>query len=300
LANAKKTPIFAALYFQQNMESKLSRIAIQGVAGAFHEMAAQKFFGKNIEAVEFDTFRELARTLHSGEVDFAMMAIENTIAGTLLPNYTLINEFALRVIGEVYLHIEMQLMALPGVALPQVEFIHSHPIAIEQCREFLDTLPKSITVVVKNDTAESAKIIAQQGLRSTAAIAGKLAAELYGLEIIAPNIHTCKQNSTRFLVLSREALTPAEGCNKASLCFELVHRSGSLAQALGVWARHGVNLTKIQSAPIIGKPFQYHFYVDLEWRNEAAYRCAMGDVAPLISSLTVLGEYRQGEKVVNG
>ncbi|MDR3189331.1 MAG: prephenate dehydratase [Prevotellaceae bacterium] len=270
----------------------MKKIAIQGVAGAFHEVAAQKYFGKNIVAVECDTFRELARKLAAGEVDFAVMAIENTIAGTLLPNYSLIHEFNLRVVGEVYLHIEMQLMALPDVQLPQVAYIHSHPIAIAQCREFLDTLPPTVTVIEKNDTAESAQLIVKNRLANTAAIAGRLAAEMYGLHIIAEDIHTCKQNYTRFLALSRTPCS-SEQSNKASICLEVAHRSGSLAAALGVWAKHSINLTKIQSVPIIGKPYQYSFYIDLEWDDKAAYRRAMDEVASCATSQYLLGEYKR-------
>lgn len=266
------------------------KVAIQGVAGAFHELAAQKFFGKDIKAVECDTFRELAQKLHTGEVDFAVMAIENTIAGTLLPNYSLINEFGLKVVGEVYLHIEMQLMALPGVRLSQIAYIHSHPIAIAQCREFLDMLPATVTVVEKNDTAESAQLIIKNNLADTAAIAGNLAAEMYGLHVIAKDIHTCKQNFTRFLALSRTQ-RQSDLNSKASLCLELEHRSGSLAKVLGIWAKHGINLTKIQSAPIIGKPYQYWFYVDLEWSDSAAYRQAMAEASMYAASQSVLGEY---------
>ncbi|MDR0711007.1 MAG: prephenate dehydratase [Prevotellaceae bacterium] len=268
------------------------KIAIQGVIGAFHEIAAQKYFGKNIAVVECDTFRKLVRKLATGEVDFAVMAIENTIAGTLLPNYSLINEFDLKVVGEVYLHIEMQLMALPGALLPQVEYIHSHPIAIAQCREFLDTLPPTVTVIEKNDTAESAQLIAKNKLANTAAIAGSLAAEIYGLQVIAKDIHTCKQNFTRFLALSCKPCESSRN-NKASICLEVAHRSGSLAEALGIWAKYGVNLTKIQSIPIIGKPYQYSFYIDLEWDDVAAYRRAMDELAYCTTKQHLLGEYRR-------
>lgn len=268
------------------------KIAIQGVAGAFHEVAAQKYFGQNIVAVECDTFRKLALRLAAGEVDFAVMAIENTIAGTLLPNYSLINELDLNVVGEVYLHIEMQLMALPGVQLPQVTCIHSHPIAIAQCREFLDTLPPEVTVIEKNDTAESAQLIVKNQLANTAAIAGSLAAEMYGLNVIAKDVHTCKENFTRFLALSRQKCK-SDLNNKASICLEVAHRSGSLAKVLGIWAKNGVNLTKIQSVPIIGKPYQYSFYIDLEWDDNAAYLRAMNEVDEFTTNLHLLGEYRR-------
>ncbi len=268
------------------------RIAIQGVAGAFHEVAAWKYFGKDITAVECDTFRILCRKLHDGDVDFALMAIENTIAGTLMPNYSLINEFGLKIVGEVFLHIEMQLMALPGVQLSQIEYIHSHPIAIAQCREYLDTLPDSITVVEKNDTAESAQLIVSKQLKNTAAIAGAQAAELYGLQIIAPNIHTSKQNFTRFFVLAREA-QHVDNANKTSLCFELEHRSGSLAEVLMLFAINGLNLTKIQSVPILGKPYQYSFFIDLEWNDAALYCSVMRRFSEKVTSYTILGEYER-------
>ncbi|MDR2938101.1 MAG: prephenate dehydratase [Prevotellaceae bacterium] len=267
------------------------RIAIQGVAGAFHEVAARRFFGENISVEECDTFRILSRKLHNGEVDFALMAIENTIAGTLMPNYSLVSEFGLKIVGEVYLHIEMQLMALPGVQLEQVQFVHSHPIAIAQCREYLDTL-QNVTVVEKNDTAESAQNIIKQNFKNVAAIAGAQAAQLYGLNVIVPNIHTNKQNFTRFFVLSREEKI-VENANKTSLCFEIEHRSGSLAEVLMLFAINGLNLTKIQSVPILGKPYQYNFFIDLEWNDIALYRSVMKRFSEKVRSYTLLGEYER-------
>jgi len=267
------------------------RIAIQGVAGAFHEVAARQFFGESIAVVECDTFRILSRRLRDGDVDFALMAIENTIAGTLMPNYSLISEFGLKIVGEVYLHIEMQLMALPGVPLSQVQFIHSHHIAIAQCREYLDTL-QGVTVVEKNDTAEAAKDIVSQRLTNVAAIAGAQAAQLYGLNVIVPNIHTNKQNFTRFFVLSRE-VQAVENANKTSLCFEIEHRSGSLAEVLMLFAINGLNLTKIQSVPILGKPYQYSFFIDLEWNDAALYRSVMKRFSEKVTSYILLGEYEK-------
>jgi prephenate dehydratase len=195
-------------------------------------------------------------------------------------------------VGEVYLHIEMQLMALPGVQLQQVAYIHSHPIAIAQCREFLDTLPPAVTVIEKNDTAESAQLIVKNRLANTAAIAGSLAAKMYGLHVIAKDIHTCKENFTRFLALSREHCKSKLN-NKASVCLEVAHRSGSLAKVLGIWSKNGVNLTKIQSIPIIGKPYQYSFYIDLEWDDSAAYQRAMNELSPYTTNQYLLGEYKR-------
>jgi prephenate dehydratase len=274
------------------MSESVKRVAIQGIAGAFHELAAHRHFGNNITIVECDTFKEVCRKLSTGEVDFAVMAIENTIAGTLLQNYSLINNHQLKIIGEVYLQIQMQLMALPGVSMKDIEFVHSHPIAIAQTREFLDTLPPRIQVVETNDTAESAKQIVDKGLKNTAAVAGANVAEMYNLNILANDIHTHKQNFTRFLILSTEGVENPTN-NKASLCFEVAHKSGSLAEVLTIWAHHGINLTKIQSVPIIGKPYQYWFYVDLVWDDYHIYRHAINMTMEHIISLSVLGEYEQ-------
>ena len=275
------------------------RVAIQGVAGAFHEVAARRFFGENITTVECDTFRILSQRLHEGEADFALMAIENTIAGTLMPNYSLVREFDLKIVGEVYLHIQMQLMVLPGVRLEQVQYVHSHHIAIAQCREYLDTL-KGVTVVEKNDTAEAAQQLVNQNLTNAAAIAGEQAAKLYGLEVITPNIHTYKQNFTRFFVLSRTAQPPPEGTtNKTSLCFELEHRSGSLAEVLMLFAINGINLTKIQSVPILQKPYQYSFFVDLEWDDVHLYRSVMRRCEEKVANFNLLGEYERKSLIFN-
>jgi prephenate dehydratase len=272
----------------------MMKVAIQGVAGAFHELAAYRFFGRdNVTAVPCETFRLECQLLAEGKVDYAMMAIENTIAGTLLPNYSLLNEFKLKITGEVYLHIRMHLLALPGVAIEQLKYVYSHPIAIGQCREYLYTLPQHIKVVEKDDTAASAQLIADEQLTDIAAIAGAAAAEMYGLAYLEKNIQTHKQNFTRFLVLSTQPLADA-GNNKASLCFELMHRSGSLAEVLGVFAKHNINLTKIQSVPIIGKPYQYWFYVDVEWTDAGAYDEALHQVIKSAASCSVLGEYRHG------
>jgi prephenate dehydratase len=272
----------------------MKKVAIQGVAGAFHELAAYNFFGKNIEPVACETFRLECQLLTAGKVDFAMMAIENTIAGSLLPNYALFNEFKMKIVGELYLHIQMHLLTLQGVGFEQLEYVFSHHIAIEQCREYLNALPPHITIVEKYDTAASAQLIAEQGLTNTAAVAGSMAAEMYGLSYLEKNIQTHKQNFTRFLVLSTQPVENQEN-NKASLCFELMHRSGSLAAVLTIFAQHNINLTKIQSVPIIGKPYQYWFYVDVEWTDTQAYNEALHLVMKHVASCAVLGEYRHGK-----
>ncbi len=268
------------------------RVAIQGTAGAFHELAAYRYFGDEIEVDECKTFSNVCQKVSDGESDFGIMAIENTIAGSLLQNYSLLNTHQLKIVGEIYLHIEMQLIALPGVEFKDIEHIISHPIAIAQCREFLDTLPPHIKISEASDTAGAAQTIRENELENTAAIAGINAAELYDLDILVKDIHTNKQNFTRFLVLSTQNVAAPKN-NKSSICFEVAHRSGSLAEVLTIWSQEEVNLTKIQSVPIIGKPYQYWFYVDLEWNNSDSYRRAMYKVMQHVISLSILGEYEQ-------
>lgn len=273
-------------------EESTKRVAIQGTAGAFHELAAYRYFGNSIEIDECKNFSCICQKVSDGEADFGVMAIENTIAGSLLQNYSLINTHQLKIVGEVYLHIEMQLMALPGVKLSDIEQIISHPIAIAQSRDFLDTLPPHIKVSEASDTAGAARMIRENALENTAAIAGVNAAELYDLEILVKDVHTNKQNFTRFLVLSTQNVEDPKN-NKSSICFEVAHRSGSLAEVLSIWAQEEISLTKIQSVPIIGKPYQYWFYVDLEWNNGELYRRAMYRVMQHVISLSILGEYEQ-------
>jgi prephenate dehydratase len=268
------------------------KIAIQGIAGSFHEVAARYFFGPEIETKECDTFRILCQSLKDDEVDYCAMAIENTIAGSILPNYALLREFQFKIIGEVFIHIQMNLMALPGVKIEDLKFIHSHPIALNQCAEYLNTL-KHAKLVEKNDTAESAKVIQEENLRDTAAVASIAAAEMYGLEILEKRIETNKQNFTRFLILSKTMVDKPEN-NKASISFELCHQIGALADILLIFRDNNINLTKIQSIPIIGKPYEYQFYVDLEWDGRENYENAVFQMLKKVTNFTVLGEYPKG------
>jgi prephenate dehydratase len=273
------------------------KIAIQGVAGSFHETAAQKHFGTNIETVECATFKNLCDTMKSGQASGAVMAIENTIAGTLLPNYTLLNEYGFKVSGEVFLNIQMNLMALPGVELQDIQTVISHPIAIRQCYEFLWGL-KGTEIIEHNDTAGAAKQVKEEQLKTTAAIANEQAAHLYGLQILEKRIETNKMNFTRFLVLSKE-VEENELNNKASLSMQLGHEVGSLADVLGTFKNNGINLTKIQSVPIVGKPYEYHFHLDVEWQNKSKYDTAISKVLKQTSGLAVLGEYRKSTFKLN-
>ena len=270
------------------------KIAIQGVAGAFHDEAARKFFGDDISLIECDTFRLLCEKVDNGDADFGIMAIENTIAGSLLQNYGYLDEFRLRIIGEVYLRIRMNLMAMQGVELKDIKYVFSHPIALRQCAEFLSTLPSDVIISEAEDTAESAKRIYEKQQKDTAAVAGVAAAKLYNLNILKESIETIKQNYTRFIALSKHP-EPVKGSNKASLSFQLRHQSGTLAETLTIFANHSVNLTKIQSVPILGQPYQYAFHVDLEWENQQNYEAAISEVIRKVAGLSIYGEYKKGD-----
>lgn len=276
----------------------MKKIAIQGITGSFHEMAAKKYFGPDIELLECDTFNTLCVELHRNKVDYAVMAIENTLAGSMLPNYALLREYPFKIIGEVFLHIRMQLMALPQTSLTDIKYVYSHPIAIRQCAEYLSRLP-GITIVERNDTAGSAKEIRDNQLHDVAAIAGTLAAELYDLQILERNIETYKKNYTRFLVLALQGnITPEN--NKASVCFELGHYAGALARVLNILAQERINLTKIQSIPILGKPYEYSFHADLEWDDYPQYEKAIHTILKEVSNLSILGEYKKGSYQLDG
>ncbi|MDR2027781.1 MAG: prephenate dehydratase [Prevotellaceae bacterium] len=270
------------------------KIAIQGVAGAFHDEAARRFFGENISILECDTFRLLCEKVDSGAADYGIMAIENTIAGSLLQNYGYIDEFRLRVTGEIYLRIRMNLMALKGTKIKNLKQVLSHPIALRQCAEYLDTLPKSVIISETEDTAESAKKIYENQLVDTAAVAGTVAAKMYGLEILKEGIETVKKNYTRFIILSKNH-HPVSGSNKASLSFQVRHQPGSLAEALSIFARHDVNVSKIQSVPILGQPYQYSFHVDVEWDSSVNYDASISEIVRHVSGLSIYGEYKKGE-----
>ena len=272
------------------------RVCIQGYAGAFHEIAARYCFeGQDIEVVPAHTFDQLVELLESGEkVDTALMAIENTLAGSLMYNYDLLNKSKLQIVGEVYLRIKQNLMVLPGVKIEDLKEVHSHPIAIAQCREFFRQYPH-IKLIETVDTALSAKLIREKGLTNVGAIASTLAAELYEMEILAAGIETNKKNHTRFLVLERreEASVPKDA-DKVSLCFSVDHEVGSLYKILAVLAAYNVNLTKIQSAPIIGKPWEYMFFLDFVEDLRVGYQQSIDAIKPLTHNLNVLGIYKKG------
>ncbi len=277
-------------------ENKL-KIGIQGIKAAFHDVAARQYFGNDkIELAEFRDFRSMSQAVEAGKVDFAMMAIENTLAGSLLPNYGLLEQYGLNIIGEEYLRIQMQLMVLPGETLNTVEQVISHPIALSQCGQFLDGYP-DWKITEADDTASSARLISKKKLKGIAAIASSLAAKTYGLKVIAPSIETNKKNYTRFLAISKQS-NSSYNINKASLRLILSHKPAALAKALEVIGNKGLNLSKIQSVPIIGQPYEYAIHLDLLFDEFENFALAMKKLKPLTLSLKILGTYLQGNKPI--
>jgi len=278
------------------MTGEPRRVAIQGIRGSFHDIAARQYFGEGIEIVACETFSQLFAALDSYAADTALMAIENSVAGSILPNYSLMRGSRAHVVGEVYLRIAQNLMALPGQRVEDLTEVRSHPMAINQSRTWFDSYPQ-IRLVESGDTASSAKAIVDDHQMGIGAIASEMAAEIFGLEILAHGIETNKRNYTRFLVLSEHDIKGQEGYpDKASLCFSLPHQPGSLARALSILSYYDIDLTKIQSLPIIGREWQYLFYVDVVFDDPVRYRQALSAVRPLTEIFEVMGEYRKGRK----
>jgi prephenate dehydratase len=276
------------------------RVAIQGVEGSYHDIAARKYFGEEIEVVACLTFRDVVETVTREEGTSGLMAIENTIAGSLLQNHELIRGSGAWVMGEIKLRISHTLAALPGMQRDDIKEVDSHPIALAQCMDFLDQL-KGVRLVEAEDTALSARQIAEEQRQGVAAVCSRLAAETFGLAILAEGIETNKHNFTRFLVLEnkpKEERQGEEGTNKASLVFSLPHSAGSLSQVLSILSFYTMSLTKIQSLPIIGREWEYLFYIDLTFKEYGRYRQSLDAILPLLSDFRVLGEYKEGGQYV--
>ena len=273
----------------------MPRIAIQGYRGCFHEQAARLFYsarGEEISILECPTFEDLFVALSDGSANAAIMAIENTISGGLLPNFELLRSNPHKIKGEIYIPIHQNLMALPGQRLEDIKEVRTHYMAINQTRRFFEKNCPWITMVESEDTAKSAIDIASEDLKGVGAVASELAAQENGLEILARGIETYKQNFTRFLVLDDSITIPRNITNKASLCFTLPHKPGSLAQVLTVLSFYDMNLTRIQSLPIPGKEWQYFFYADIKFSGYDRYRQALKAARPLMADLIILGEYK--------
>jgi prephenate dehydratase len=275
------------------------KVTIQGYEGSFHQVAARQFFGKTVEVITCDTFREVIKIgSDPKQSDGAVMAIENSIAGSILPNYNLLQKSNLQVIGEVYLSISQNLLVNPGVKLEDIKEVHSHPMAILQCLDYLEQYDWKL--VESEDTALSAKMVHQHKSKHIAAIASKFASQLYDLNIITSDIHTLKNNITRFLIMvpKNKALV-IEEANKASIYFQTDHSKGILSKILAKIASRGVNLSKLQSMPIPGSTFKYGFYADLEFDTLKQIEKVLIEVKDTTNSFKVFGLYKKG-KVVKG
>lgn len=270
-------------------------VAIQGYEGSFHQMAAQLFFGKQVPVITCGTFRDVVRIAgNKRESDGGVMAIENSIAGSILANYNLLQKSNLRIVGELYLQIRQHLLVNPGVKLEDIREVHSHTMALQQCYGFLDKY--NWKLVETEDTALSARHVHQHKSKHIAAIASKLASELFDLDVLAPNIHTLKNNYTRFLILRREDQSEeVMGADKASLYFHTDHSKGSLARVLTRIAEGGINLSKLQSFPIPGSDFKYSFHADMEFETAAQFYEVIESITPLTEDLKIYGVYKRGQ-----
>ena len=270
------------------------KIAIQGIKGCFHEQAAYLFYEQQglpkPAVVECSGFEQLYWKMDEGKADAAIMAIENTVSGGLLPNFELLRKYDRKIKGEVFLRIKQNLMTLPGQKIEDLHEVRSHYMAINQTRPYFNDYP-DIRLVEYGDTAKSAADIVKTGVKGVGAIASDLAAEIYGLEIIAESIETYKQNFTRFLIFDDSLQVDKAKINKSSMCFTLPHAPGSLAHVLTILSFYDMNLTRIQSLPIPGQEWQYFFYVDIKFEDYTRYEQALSAVKPLMADLTILGEY---------
>ena len=269
-----------------------TKIAIQGIKGSFHHQVVKEYFSENVDIDECLSFEELIDSLIAGKSDQAVMAIENSIAGPIIPNYALIDKNNLHIIGEHYLNIQQNLMALKGQKIEDIKEVHSHPMALLQCMDFLKQYP-NIKLIEDKDTAETARRIQEKQLTGIAAIASVTASEMYDLDIIASSIQTIKNNMTRFVIIKKQnSFLPESEINRASIKFELDHKRGSLAAVLNVMSDCKLNLTKIQSLPKIETPWKYSFFVDVTFEKYEDFAKAKALLNIMTEYFKVLGEYK--------
>ncbi|MDP4600338.1 MAG: prephenate dehydratase [Polaribacter sp.] len=273
-------------------------IAIQGAQGSNHHKVAQDFYGQDIPLKECMSFDSLVESLLDETTHIGIMALENTIAGSIIPNYALIDKNNLHIIGEEYLNIHHHLMALKGQQMEDIQEVWSHPMALLQCKEFFKKYPH-IKMVEDVDTAEVAKRIAKNNLKGISAIAPKIAADIFGLAVLADDIQTIKDNATRFVIVQTNELPVDESHNKASIKFQLNHKRGSLAAILNAMSDCKMNLTKIQSLPVIETPWKYSFFVDVTFEEYKEYQKAISLIAIMAENFKVLGVYKNGRPQPN-
>ncbi|WP_185870751.1 prephenate dehydratase [Blattabacterium cuenoti] len=273
----------------------MKKIAIQGVKGCFHHAAVSRYFeGDHYKLMECSSFRELAFSVAKSNVDIGVMAIENTIAGTILTNYSLLSEYNLRIVGEIYMPVQHHLMAFPGQKIEDIKEIYSHPMALLQCELFIDA-HSDIKISEYSDTAASAKYISVHKKKGLAAIASENAAKEYDLEIISRNIQTIASNFTRFFIIKNFSQKEND-FNKASLRLKILHTTGSLSKILSLISSLEINMTKIQSIPIIERPWEYSFYVDIIFNSIKNYEFMKERIQKIscLHKLSIMGEYKNG------
>ena len=271
-----------------------ARVAIQGFQGSFHEVAARQYFGAAPALSFCATFGEVVAQVADGRAEAALMAMENSLAGSILPNYLLLERNALTITGEVYLPIHQHLLVLPGTTLADIQAVHSHPMALRQCGDFLSQHP-TWQLVETEDTGLSAQRLAESRMPGVAVVAGAQAAEVFGLEILAPAINDDSHNYTRFLVLARTTeAVPVAQPDKASLYFYTSHAPGMLARVLTLVAIHGLNLSKLQSCPRPSQPWHYGFHADVEFDAPAQLAALLAELPTVTEELRVLGAYERG------
>jgi len=269
-------------------------IGIQGIKGSFHHIVANNYFGDDIYLTEYLSFEELISNLDDDKIDYAIMAIENSTAGSIIPNYALIDEYGVNIVGEYYLQITHNLMVLKGQSIKDIKKVQSHPMALLQCRDFFKDNP-DIILIEEKDTAQVAKKIAENKIKCLGAIASDLASEIYNLDIIKSDIQSIKKNQTRFVILQKKHPIKNSNINKASLKFELDHKRGSLAAILNVLSDCKLNLTKIQSMPKIQTPWRYSFFVDVTFDKLEYYLKAKSIIEIMAKEFKVLGEYKNSK-----
>lgn len=273
----------------------IKTVAIQGVKGSFHHIVSQQYFKSQVHILECLTFNEAVQRLVSGKTEAVVMALENSIAGSIIPNYALIDTHHLHIVGEHYLDVQHHLMALPNQSIANIKEVYSHPMALLQCKEFFKKFPH-IKLIEDKDTAEVAQRIQSKSIKGVAAIASKLASELFNLNILAESIQTIKHNETRFVIVKKENHEISEEeINKASIKFELEHKRGSLAAMLNVMSDCKLNLTKIQSLPKMETPWKYAFFVDVTFDEYKDYKKAISIMEIMTEDFKILGEYKKAK-----
>lgn len=273
----------------------IKTVAIQGIKGSYHHIVSQQFFETPVDTIDCLTFDRVVDSLITEECDAGIMALENSIAGSIIPNYALIDKYNLHVVGEHYLDIQHNLMALPNQSIADIEEVYSHPMALLQCKAFFRNYPH-IKLIEDKDTAEVAERIQNKQLKGVGAIASTLAAEIFQLDILAKSIQTIKHNETRFAIVKRtnSDFTETE-INKASIKFEANHKRGSLATILNVMSDCKLNLTKIQSLPIVETPWKYAFFVDVTFDDYSDFKKAKSLIEIMGEAFKVLGEYKNAK-----